>query len=52
MMTVDDDDWCFTAMFVHVVGEMGRTTSEGNEAKSKMEHLSDIPTLRFELEWL
>ena len=29
----DDDDWCFTATFVHVVGEMGRATSEGNETK-------------------
>ena len=44
----DDDDWCFTATFVHKVGYMGRATSNGNEAKSKMKQPSDIPTPRFE----
>ena len=39
--TCDDDDWCFTASFVHMVGEMGWATSKGNEAKSKMKQLSD-----------
>ena len=29
---------------------IGRATSKSNEAKSKMKHLSDIPTPRFELE--
>ncbi|KAK2155439.1 hypothetical protein LSH36_240g02045 [Paralvinella palmiformis] len=28
-----DDDWCFTATFVHRVGLMGRATSKGNETK-------------------
>ena len=28
---------------------MGRTTSKGNEGKSKMKHPSDRPTPRFEL---
>ena len=27
----DDDDLCFTATFVHMVGYMGRVTSECNE---------------------
>jgi len=40
----DDEDWCF----VHMVGRMGRSTSKGNEAKSKMKHASDMPTPRFE----
>jgi len=40
----DDDDWCCMATFVHMVGWMGRATSEGNEAKSKMKHPSDMPT--------
>jgi len=44
-----DDDWCFTVTFVHMVGQMGRATSKGNEAKSKMKQSSDMPTLRFEL---
>ena len=41
----DDDEWCFTATFMHMVGSMGRATSNGNESKSK------IPTLRFEHGW-
>ena len=28
---------------------MGRATSKGNEAKSKIKHSSDMPMLRFEL---
>jgi len=47
----DDDEWYFMATFVHMVGQMGRATSKGNEAKSKMEHPSDVPTPRFELRW-
>ena len=43
-----DDDGCFTATFVHSVGYMGQATSKGNEAKSKMKHPSDMPTLRIE----
>ena len=46
-----DDDWRFTATFVHMVGQMGRVISKGNEAKSKMKHPSDMPTPRFEQEW-
>ena len=30
---------------------MGRATSKGNEAKSKMKHPSDMPTPRFEHGW-
>ena len=44
----DDDDWCFMATFVHKVGQMGRTTSKGNEAKSKMKPPSDMLTPRLE----
>ena len=42
----DDVDLCFTGMFVHKVGKMGRTTSKCNEAKSKMKQPSDMPTPR------
>jgi len=49
IINADDDDWCFTATFVHMVGEMGRATSKGNEAKSRIKHPSDKPTQRFEL---
>ena len=45
------DDWYFTATFVHLVGQMGRATSKGVEAKSKTKHPSDIPTPRFEHGW-
>jgi len=41
----DNDDWCFTATFV------GRTTSKGNEVKSKIKQPSDMSTLRFEHGW-
>jgi len=34
--------------FVHMVNGMGRATSNGNEAKSKMKQSSDVPTPRFE----
>jgi len=51
MQNDDDDDWCFTAIFVHMVGQIGRATSKGNEEKSKMKHPSDKPTPRFELRW-
>jgi len=44
MMMID----VFTATFVHVVGLIGRATSEGNEAKSKMKQPSDMVTPRFE----
>jgi len=29
----DDNDRCSTATFVHMVGQMGRATSKGNEVK-------------------
>ena len=45
------DDWCLTATFVQMASWMGRATSIGNEAKSKMKHPSDIPTPRFDLRW-
>ena len=45
----DDGDCCFMATFVHMVGQMGQANSKSNEAKSKMKHPSDTPTLRFEL---
>ena len=48
LMQDDDDDWCFMATFVHMVG---RATSKGNERKLKMKHPSDMPTLRLELGW-
>ena len=49
MNVADDDD--FTATFLHMVGEMGRATSKGNEAKSKVKHPSGMPTPRFEHGW-
>ena len=51
IMMFVDDDWCFMATFVRMVGQMGRATSEGNEAKSKMKRPSDMPTPRFEHGW-
>jgi len=47
----DDGDWCFTATFVHMIGQMGRATSKGNETKSKMKHPSDMPMPKFEHGW-
>ena len=41
--------WPF--LCVHMVGKMGRATSEVNEAKLKMKHPSDMTTPRFEFEW-
>ena len=38
----DDDDWCFTVTFVHMVVYMGRATSKGNEGRSKMKRPSVI----------
>jgi len=46
-----DDDLCFTAIFVRMVDQMGRATSKGTEAKSKMKQPSDMPTPRFEHGW-
>jgi len=47
----EDDDWCFTATFVHMVSKIGLPTSKGNEAKSKMNQPSDMPTPGFEQGW-
>jgi len=38
----------FSATFVHMVGNMGRATYKGNEAKLKMKHSSDMPIPTFE----
>jgi len=31
----DDDDWCFTATFVHMIGYMGRETSKGKKLSQR-----------------
>ena len=36
-------------LVVHTVGEMDRATSNGNEAKSKMKHTSDMHKPRVKL---
>ena len=35
----DDDDWCFTATFVHKVSLMGLAAPKGNETKSRMKQI-------------
>jgi len=47
----DDDDWWLTATLVHNVGSMGRATSNGNEAKSKMKQPWDMPMPKSEHGW-
>jgi len=38
-----------SAIFVHMIGQMGQPSSKCNEARSKMKHPSDMPTPRFEI---
>ena len=45
---IRDDDRCFTATFVRMVGWMGRATYKGNEANWKMKYPSDIDWPVFE----
>ena len=52
-LTNNDNDWCFTATFVHKVGQMGmgQAISKGNETKWKVKQPSDMPTPGFERGW-